>query len=108
MLDSNGDDITLGISGTMQRHNAALAVQLCKVWTDSRQKDQSQQEAPSEDDNNHQFILNHTEVKTLPTAVTEGLFASSLAEDGVLLSIFPLNESFSNLSKSDKKSYTYL
>lgn len=108
MLDSNGDDITLGISGTMQRHNAALAVQLCKVWTDSRQKDQSQQGAPSEDDNNHQFILNHTEVKTLPTAVTEGLFASSLAEDGVLLSIFPLNESFSNLSKSDKKSYTYL
>lgn len=107
MLDSNGDDITLGISGTMQRHNAALAVQLCKVWTDSRQKDQSQQEAPSEDDNNHQFILNHTEVKTLPTAVTEGLFASSLAEDGVLLSIFPLNESFSNLSKSDKKSCTY-
>ncbi|XP_052719273.1 folylpolyglutamate synthase, mitochondrial-like isoform X3 [Crassostrea angulata] len=73
MLDSNGDDITLGISGTMQRHNAALAVQLCKVWTDSQQKDQSQQEAPSEDDNNHQFILNHTEVKTLPTAVTEGL-----------------------------------
>lgn len=108
MLDSNGDDITLGISGTMQRHNAALAVQLCKVWTDSRQKDQSQNGAPSEDDNNHQFILNHTEVKTLPTAVTEGLFASSLAEDGVLLSIFPLNESFSNLSKSDKKSYTYL
>lgn len=108
MLDSKGDDITLGISGTMQRHNAALAVQLCKVWTDSRQKDQSQQESPSEDDNNHQFILNHTEVKTLPTAVTEGLFASSLAEDGVLLSIFPLNESFSNLSKSDKKSYTYL
>lgn len=108
MLDSNGDDITLGISGTMQRHNAALAVQLCKVWTDSRQKDQSQQGAPSEDDNNHQFILNHTEVKTLPTAVTEGLFVSSLAEDGVLLSIFPLNESFSNLSKSDKKSYTYL
>lgn len=94
MLDSNGDDITLGISGTMQRHNAALAVQLCKVWTDSRQKDQSQQEAPSEDDNNHQFILNHTEVKTLPTAVTEGLFASILAEDGMLLNFFPLVRAF--------------
>lgn len=94
MLDSNGDDITLGISGTMQRHNAALAVQLCKVWTDSQHKDQSQQESPSEDDNNHQFILNHTEVKTLPTAVTEGLFASSLAEDGVLLSIFPSVRAF--------------
>lgn len=94
MLDSNGDGITLGISGTMQRHNAALAIQLCKVWTKNQQKDQSQQGAPLEDDNNHHFIQNHTEVKPLPTAVIEGLFASILVKDGVLLSFFPQRENF--------------
>lgn len=100
MLDSNGDSITLGISGTMQRHNAALAVQLCKMWTKNQQKDQSQQGASSEDHNSHQSIANQTEVKTLPTAVTEGLFASILAcvTKMVCYQVFPLSGSISDVS----------
>lgn len=55
----------MGIAGNMQRQNAALAIQLCKEWTDRRGKDQSNRSLPQVSENQG--------VQTLPPAVIEGL-----------------------------------
>ncbi|XP_022322466.2 folylpolyglutamate synthase, mitochondrial-like isoform X1 [Crassostrea virginica] len=65
IYESNGHSLTLGIAGNMQRQNAALAIQLCKEWTDRRGKDQSNHSPPQVSENQG--------VQTLPPAVTEGL-----------------------------------
>ncbi|XP_067661824.1 folylpolyglutamate synthase, mitochondrial-like isoform X3 [Haliotis asinina] len=40
-LDSynNGESVHLGIAGSMQRYNATLALQLCRIWLDNHRKD---------------------------------------------------------------------
>ncbi|XP_046547713.1 LOW QUALITY PROTEIN: folylpolyglutamate synthase, mitochondrial-like [Haliotis rubra] len=42
-LDSynNGEPVHLGIAGNMQRYNATLALQLCRIWLDNHRKDLS-------------------------------------------------------------------
>ncbi|XP_061184019.1 folylpolyglutamate synthase, mitochondrial-like isoform X2 [Saccostrea echinata] len=69
LFESVGQPLSLGIAGHMQRQNAALAIQLCKLWIDNRRKQQKNME----DDQNGKTTEWNTEDMRLPSSVTEGL-----------------------------------
>ncbi|XP_048775690.1 folylpolyglutamate synthase, mitochondrial-like isoform X3 [Ostrea edulis] len=71
VYESNGPPLNLGIAGHKQRHNAALAVQLCKVWTDHRRGNRVRQKSSKEE--SCRTELSNMEASRLPPTVIEGL-----------------------------------
>ncbi|XP_062621941.1 folylpolyglutamate synthase, mitochondrial-like isoform X2 [Saccostrea cucullata] len=68
-FESSGQPLSLGIAGHMQRQNAAIAIELCKLWIANRAKRQKS----TEDDGDRQTTQWNTGDTRLPSSVTEGL-----------------------------------